>query len=227
MPPQRRSQVTGASTSSAAASSSRTATARPSKLAKEHNLTAREERDIREAFGLFAEPMEGEEEGVIPIEDVRRALIALGIPPTSRHQLAEIVAALDPERDGFATFPSFFAVCALQIHARRAAGLDDDEEAHRAELDEAYALFAGSADAPAITLAHLKKVAALLRLDEEHYQGEKKGGGRDKKDGAAAGPVTEELLKEMIIEANCGAGVAHGVKKDEFDRVMRRAGVWR
>lgn len=39
--------------------------------------------------------------------------------------------------------------------------------------------------------------------------------------------VDEELLKDMILEANGGAGVARGVKMDEFDGVMRRAGVWR
>jgi len=39
--------------------------------------------------------------------------------------------------------------------------------------------------------------------------------------------VGEELLRDMILEANGGAGVGRGVKKDEFDGVMRRAGVWR
>ena len=48
---------------------------RQSKLAKEHNITAREEAEIKEAFGLFAEPLEGEKEGVIPIDDVRRAMV--------------------------------------------------------------------------------------------------------------------------------------------------------
>lgn len=39
--------------------------------------------------------------------------------------------------------------------------------------------------------------------------------------------VDEDLLKDMILEANGGAGVVRGVKIDEFDEVMRRAGVWR
>lgn len=55
--------------------------ARPSKLAKEHGITAQEETDIREAFSLFSEPMAGEKEGVIPIPDVRRALMYLLPPP--------------------------------------------------------------------------------------------------------------------------------------------------
>ena len=53
---------------------------RQSKLAKEHNISAREEREIREAFALFAEPGDGDgddygEEGVIPTKDVRRAMV--------------------------------------------------------------------------------------------------------------------------------------------------------
>lgn len=48
---------------------------RQSKLAKEHDITAQEEAEIKEAFSLFAEPMDGEKEGVIPIDDVRRAMM--------------------------------------------------------------------------------------------------------------------------------------------------------
>jgi hypothetical protein len=44
-------------------------------LAKEHNITAQEEAEIKEAFGLFSEPMDGEKEGVIPTGDVRRAMM--------------------------------------------------------------------------------------------------------------------------------------------------------
>jgi hydroxyacylglutathione hydrolase len=39
--------------------------------------------------------------------------------------------------------------------------------------------------------------------------------------------VDEQLLKDMILEANGGAGVSVGVGRDEFDLLMRRAGVWR
>lgn len=59
--------------------------ARQSKLAKEHDITAQEEAEIKEAFSLFAEPMDGEKEGVIPIDDVRRAMMyvccSLLVPP--------------------------------------------------------------------------------------------------------------------------------------------------
>ncbi len=61
-----------------------------------------------------------------------------------------------------------------------------------------------SADDAVLTLPHLRRVAALLKQE-----------------------ATDELLRDMILEANGGAGVARGVRKDEFENVMRRAGVWR
>lgn len=53
-------------------------------------------------------------------------------------------------------------------------------------------------------MAHLKRVAAVLKEE-----------------------VDDALLRDMILEANGGAGVGKGVRKSEFDHVMRRAGVWR
>ena len=70
-------------------------------------------------------------------------------------------------------------------------------------MDEAFRLFTNGQEGP-ITLAHLRRVAAVLKED-----------------------VDEEVLKDMILEANGGAGVARGVEVDEFDGVMRSAGVWR
>ncbi|KAH7228949.1 Las1-like-domain-containing protein [Fusarium oxysporum] len=172
--------------------------ARQSKLAKEHNVTAQEEGEIREAFSLFAEPMDGEKHGVLPIDDVKSALIALGVPPSSHAELKEFISILDPENDGYATFEPFFAICALKFHTR-----EHDSDAHRAEVEEAFRLFTNGQDGP-ITLAHLRRVAAVLKED-----------------------VDEELLKDMILEANGGVGVARGVGVEEFDGVMKSAGVWR
>lgn len=100
------------------------------------------------------------------------------------------------------------------------------------EVDEAFALFVGRSveeierlyndneededeedeytqeqgkEKPVITLAHLKRVATILKEES----------------------VTEELLRDMILEANGGGGVGKGVRREEFDGVMRRAGVWR
>ncbi|OTA61099.1 calmodulin [Hypoxylon sp. EC38] len=167
-----------------------------SKLAKEHNISARQEREIKEAFALFAEPMEGEKEGVIPVKDVRRAMVALGIPPT-KPELKEFLEILDPDDEGYASYEPFVAICALKLHAK------DDSGPASEEVDEAFRLFTGGGDGP-LTLAHLKRVAMTLKQD-----------------------VDEQLLKDMILEANGGAGVGKGVARSEFEEVMRRAGAWK
>jgi len=130
-----------------------------------------------------------------------RPLRALGIPPKDGPELSEFISILDPDSEGYATYEPFFAICALKFHAR-----DHDSDAHARELDEAYRLFThgSSSSSGPITVAHLRRVAALLKED-----------------------VGEDLLRDMILEANGGEGVAAGVRKEEFDEVMRRAGVWR
>ncbi|RYP58431.1 hypothetical protein DL770_010432 [Monosporascus sp. CRB-9-2] len=181
---------------------------RQSKLAKEHNISAGQEREIKEAFALFAEPMEGEKEGVIPTGDVRRAMVALGIPPT-KSELQEFVSILDPDEEGFACYEPFVAICALKLHAKEDEDEEDEGETHRREVDEAFRLFTGGGsggegEADQLTLAHLKRVAMTLKQD-----------------------VDEALLRDMILEANGGAGVGRGVSRAEFDEVMRRAGAWK
>ncbi|CAK7202346.1 hypothetical protein SEUCBS139899_005069 [Sporothrix eucalyptigena] len=203
MPPKRKASA------SAAASSTTTKAPRPSKLARENNITAQEEGEIREAFGLFAEPMDGEKDGVLPINDLRRALIALGIPPASRSELAEFVSILDPDDEGFAVYSSFVAICALQMRTRA----DRTSSAEQAqEVDEAFKLFVGHGQSQSassshnnvITMAHLRRIAATLKED-----------------------VADDVLRDMVLEANGGAGVTQGVDRDAFENVMRRAGVWR
>ncbi|KAK6855741.1 hypothetical protein PG995_007892 [Apiospora arundinis] len=174
---------------------------RQSKLAKEHNITAREEAEIKEAFALFSEPMDGEKEGVIPTSDVRRAMVALNLTPT-RPELREFLSILDPDDEGHATYEPFVAICALKLHARD----DATDETHAAEVDEAFRLFVGNnnTEDATLTLGHLKRVARTLKQD-----------------------VDDQLLKDMILEANGGAGVGRGVGRAEFEEVMRRAGVWK
>ncbi|KAI3323073.1 EF-hand [Xylariaceae sp. AK1471] len=183
---------------------------RQSKLAKEHNISAREEREIKEAFALFAEPMDGEKEGVIPTKDVKRAMVALGLPP-SKPELEEFLSIMDPDDEGHATYEPFLAICALKMHARDEEGGPDS-----AEVDEAFRLFAGAGNVKGgggggggdgdsmLTLAHLKRIAMTLKQD-----------------------VDEAVLRDMILEANGGAGVGRGVSKSEFEEVMRRAGAWK
>lgn len=128
---------------------------------------------------------------------------ALDIPPKDKDELAEFTEVLDPDDEGYANYPSFVAICALKLHAR-----DQTSDAHAHEVDEAFALFTGAAGGGegggVITVAHLKRVAAVLKEE-----------------------VDDALLRDMILEANGGAGVGKGVRKSEFDHVMRRAGVWR
>ena len=146
----------------------------------------------------------------------RRCRSALGIPPADKSELREFLEILDPDEEGWAPYEPFVAICALKLHAKDDGDERDPEsEAHRAEVDEAFRLFAGagvgasdssSADdtTATLTLAHLKRVAMTLKQD-----------------------VDEALLRDMILEANGGAGVGRGVSRAEFDQVMRRAGTWK
>merc|ERR1712000_497807 len=104
-----------------------------------------------------------------------------------------------PIDDVNAPYEPFFAICALKFHARAS----NDTDAHREAVEEAFRLFTNNQDGP-ITLPMLKRVAAVLKEE-----------------------VDEEVLKDMILEANGGGGVARGVQIDEFDGVMKAAGVWR
>ncbi|KAL1956045.1 hypothetical protein VTO42DRAFT_7860 [Malbranchea cinnamomea] len=175
---------------------------RLSKLAKENNLSAEEEAEIKEAFHLFAtepdeddEELAGEKEGVIRTQDVRRALIALGLPPKDNEELASIIAALDPTRCGYTTYEPFLSVAALKLHSRT-------EDSISADVEHAYRLFTRGSDGP-ITLSHLRRVARELKED-----------------------VSDELLRDMIQEANGGEGISKGVTMEQFRDVMLRAGVF-
>lgn len=123
---------------------------------------------------------------------------ALDIPPTPS-ELQEFTSILDPDDEGFAEYEKFLAICALKFHSR-----ERTSDSHTQEVDEAFRLFTSGGGEGKITLATLKRVARALKED-----------------------VEEELLRDMILEANGGAGVGKGVEKDEFEGVMRRAGVWR
>lgn len=91
------------------------------------------------------------------------------------------------------------AICALKFHNR-----ERTSDSHTQEVDEAFSLFTSGGGEGKITIATLKRVAKALKED-----------------------VEEDLLRDMILEANGGAGVGKGVERDEFEGVMRRAGVWR
>lgn len=126
---------------------------------------------------------------------------ALGLPP-SKPELAEFLEILDPDDEGYASYEPFVALCALKLHAREPGPAAE-------EVDEAFRLFTGGGGGgggtdEVLTLSHLRRVAMTLKQD-----------------------VDDQLLKDMILEANGGAGVGKGVGRAEFEEVMRRAGAWK
>ncbi|KAJ5367593.1 EF-hand superfamily Ca2+-modulated protein [Penicillium brevicompactum] len=190
MPPKRRGAASSAPTPKRG---------RASKLAKENNITAEEENEIKEVFHMFShqnEEFPDEKEGVLPREDVRKALVALGLPPTDSSELAEIISALDPTTSGFVPYSPFVSIAAAKLHSR-------GEDAISAEVDDAYQLFTRGTNGP-ITLSHLRRIARDLKEDG----------------------VGDDLLKDMILEGNGGAGLSAGVTLEQFHDVMTRAGVF-
>ncbi|KAJ5098265.1 hypothetical protein N7532_005266 [Penicillium argentinense] len=182
-----------------ASSSATPKKARQSKLAKENNISAEEENEIKEVFQLFADAHDdfpGEKEGVIPREDVRKAMVALGLPPSDSTELSDILSALDPTSIGYIPYSPFVSVVAAKLRSR-------DDDAMAAEVDSAYQLFTKGAEGP-ISLNHLRRIARELKEDS----------------------VGDDLLKDMIIEANGGAGVSAGVTLEQFHDVMKRAGIF-
>lgn len=117
-------------------------------------------------------------------------------------------------------------VAALKLSARDDDDDDDDDEGVRGgegkrgggekaarvkqrEVDEAFELFVGEGrgggdGGGVITMETLRQVARVLKED-----------------------VSEEVLRDMVLEANGGKGVRAGVGRGKFGEVMRRAGVLR
>ena len=76
------------------------------------------------------------------------------------------------------------------------------DESKSEEVEAAFRLFTRGADGP-ITIAHLRRIAKELNE-----------------------VVSEEMLRNMILEANGGAGVNQGVDMDDFEGIMTRAGIF-
>lgn len=76
------------------------------------------------------------------------------------------------------------------------------EESISAEVEHAYKLFTRGTDGP-IQVSHLRKVARDLKQD-----------------------VSDDLLKDMVREANGGEGTHAGVNMQQFKDVMMRAGIF-
>ena len=94
-------------------------------------------------------------------------------------------------------YSHFVAIAALKLHNR-------SEESQKNEVETAFRLFTGGSGQAKITMGALKRIARELKED-----------------------VSDQVLKDMILEANGGSGVNSGVALQDFEGVMRRAGVFR
>jgi Ca2+-binding EF-hand superfamily protein len=95
----------------------RSSVGKPSKLAQSLSLTTADESEITDAFALFLSARASDEagEGAIPSSDVRKALKALGLGPSSAEEMEEILAAVDPDDLGYVIRKRFFEVAALKM----------------------------------------------------------------------------------------------------------------
>ncbi|KIX08786.1 uncharacterized protein Z518_03443 [Rhinocladiella mackenziei CBS 650.93] len=174
---------------------------RRSKLAKENDITAAEETEIKEAWNLFrlddVEGYEDEKDGVIRTTEVRSVLKAQELAPSNQSQMREFVEILDPDSSGYVTYPHFLALCAIQLKSKT-------DETKAQEVQAAFNLFhPGQGHDQVIRLPDLRAVAKTLKED-----------------------VSDDVLKAMILEANGGKGVGRGVNREEFHAIMIRAGVF-
>jgi Ca2+-binding EF-hand superfamily protein len=88
----------------------------------------------------------------------------------------------------------------LSVAAAKLRSRSDD--AMSAEVDSAFQLFTRGTDGP-ITMGHLRRIAREMKED-----------------------LDDALLRDMILEANGGAGVDAGVSLEQFHEIMQRAGVF-
>lgn len=123
----------------------------------------------------------------------------MGVSVKAR-EVPEIIETLDPGDEKYVTYEHFLAYAALSRHH----GDDEDDEERGAEVREAYALFTDGHAGP-ITLRDLRRIARILKED-----------------------VSDDTLKDMLSEASgeSADGWRTGVNLEDFERVMKRAGVF-
>lgn len=171
---------------------------RRSKLAKDNDISAEQEREIQEAWALHKEDeidgFEDEKQGVVPTRKIPITMRALGIEPKSQKDIDEYLEILDPENDGYVTYTHFVELAAIQINNKSESTKDEEVEA-------AFKLFTKGIDRP-ITIHDLRQTAKLLKED-----------------------ISDDVLQAMIREANGGGHIGSGVNMEQFRDVMTRAGV--
>ncbi len=192
MPPKKKAAATPKASKSAPKG-------RRSKLAKDNDLSAEDEREIQEAWAIYRDDSiggyEDEKEGVIPTSKAKMVMKALGIEPKSQQDMDEYVEILDPESEGYVTYAHFVELAAIQINNK-------SDETRDEEVEKAFKLFTSGGERP-ITFHDLRRIAGLLNQD-----------------------ISDDVLKAMIIEANGGHNVGSGVDMEQFREVMSKAGVF-
>jgi Ca2+-binding EF-hand superfamily protein len=180
----------------AAGSSSKPAPAkRRSKLAKENDITADEEAEIQEAFSLFATKSSGDSKDTVIPTADVRRCLIALNAPPT--DSAELQEIIETvDPDGSGSVGYEHFVA---VAALKLHAKHNDPDAMNEEVLKAYKLFTKDQERD-ITLTDLRRIARELRED-----------------------VPESVLKDMIREAT-GGGVG-GVGMEDFEGVMRRAGV--
>ena len=119
-------------------------------------------------------------------------------------ELREWRQQLDPDNEGYVTYPLFLSYAARRMENLQEEEVDDDE--HMEEVQRTFDLFTHNGPGP-IHVAYLKRVARLLKED-----------------------VSDEQLINMVRIANGRTdkrGWEAGVTMTEFERVLEAAGAWR
>lgn len=106
---------------------------------------------------------------------------------------------MDPTSSGEIEYEHFLAVAALKLANR-------SEDDHKEEVEAAFRLFTGGDEDGRIGIETLRRVARELKMEND---------------------CGDQVLKDMILEANGGVGVGMGVGREDFEGVMRRAGVFK
>ena len=103
-------------------------------------------------------------------------------------------------------YASFLAYAAIRLHDGEASDFEGGANIDQnAEVIDAFHQFTRGQDRP-ITIADLKRVARDIRED-----------------------ISDDVLKDMLVEANGGSrkdGWKQGVQLEDFEVVMKRAGVF-
>ncbi|RPA79207.1 EF-hand [Ascobolus immersus RN42] len=133
--------------------------------------SSRKRRKVPAKTSKAKEKQKALEEKVLPTDELKNALKALGFE-FDRNEMREIREAVDPENEGIVSYEGFFQVCALKMKHRDTGD----------EVEKAYALFTGGEDGP-ITIKHLRKVAKEIReqaTDEDLMDMLREASGKDK-----------------------------------------------